>query len=72
MEYPQMREHLQKAHGLNTTKLPCTKKMRSHMDGSDWFSYNWEIEIQSGDKKIMLTNATIQPREKDDPMRDCE
>ncbi len=69
MTFDQMKAHIKEKHGLETAGLKAKKSMLSHVDGDTWFSYTWELLIESSAGQIKLTNATMSPRAKDDPMR---
>jgi len=41
----EMRAHFRDAHGIDSTTTKGTRVMLSHLDGSDWFSWNYEWTI---------------------------
>lgn len=64
MTQPEMIAHLQSVHALDTKNLKCQKKMVMHMDGADWFSYQWEV-FPVG-TEIKLINSTVSKRSAED------
>lgn len=69
MTHEKMLEHLQEAHGFKVKGLKASKRMLSHMDGREWFSYEYEIVIEQGKKKVVLQNYMVGHRDENDMMR---
>lgn len=61
--------HLRVFHKLGD-KIPATRNLILHLDGSDYFSSQYEV-IVTGPKgeRIVLQNSVTSPRRKDDMMR---
>lgn len=66
MVYKEFREHLLNEHKLVEASLKGKKSLLMHMDGSQWFSYNYQWELETG---LRFTQYTMMARDKDDPMR---
>lgn len=63
-EHKQMMEHLRSAHQIDTKNTKGNRSMLMHMDGADWFSCQWEWEING----MKFIQKTVSPRGKSDPM----
>lgn len=69
MTHDQMKAHIQEKHGLDPAKTKGMKSMLLHMDGRDWFSYQWQWTLNGEKENVVLTQSTISPRAEDDMMR---
>lgn len=69
MTHEQMLKHLKVAHKFNTNGLKGEKRMVCHIDGREWFSYDYEITIKQGKKTVKLMNNVVCHRSDDDMMR---
>lgn len=66
MGYKDFREHLLAVHKLDIkAELKAKKSLLMHMDGDNWFSYNWQWELENG---LKFTQYTKQARSKDSMM----
>ena len=59
----EFKKHLSDVHKI--TELKGTRKGLTHMDGADW--YSWEFELEIGGLKFV--QSTFSHRHKNDPMR---
>lgn len=66
MVFEEFKHHLFSIHGLKSDQLQGKKQMMMHMDGAQWYSYNYEWTLNSG---LKFNQFTKQARAKDDPMR---
>jgi hypothetical protein len=66
MQFKEFQDHLTDDHKLSKEKRKGTRQMVMHMDGSYWFSYTYQWELESG---LKFTHYTRQVRKQDDPMR---
>jgi hypothetical protein len=65
MEFADFKKHLAEVHKLDPKQMKGKKSMLMHMDGDNWFSYNWQWELESG---LKFTQYTMQARSKDSMM----
>lgn len=69
MNHTEMLEHMATVHGLERGQMKGRRTMLSHLDAADWFSFQWQWQIPSPTGLVTLTQNTVNPREKNDPMR---
>ena len=66
VNFEEFKHHLFSAHGLKSDQLKGKKQMVMHLDGAQWYSYQWSWVLDIGLKFDQFTKNT---RRKDDPMR---
>ncbi len=64
-EHKDAMAHFKEVHGIDTKTAKGNKSMLMHMDGRDWFS--WDYEWTIGD--IKAVQHTVTERAADDMMR---
>jgi len=64
--FKEFQEHLQNDHKLSKEQFKGKKSMLMHLDGAQWFSYNYQWELESG---LKFTQYVMMARDKNDPMR---
>ncbi len=65
-KFNEFKKHVTETHKLDVTKTQGKKSMLMHLDGSYYFSYNYQWELETG---LRFTQYTMQARSKDDYMR---
>ncbi len=66
MVFEEFKHHLFKDHNLKADQLKGKKQLKMHMDGEQWYSYNYEWTLDSG---LTFYQFTKQARALNDPMR---
>ena len=58
MTHAEFLAHIKKAYGIDASKTQGKRTMKMHMDGSDWFSWEWDWEIAGRS----FTQCSVQKR----------
>lgn len=66
MGFEEFKHHLFNAHKLKHDQLKGKKQMMMHMDGNQWYSFNYKWTLEAG---LEFSQFTKYARDKDDPMR---
>lgn len=69
MTQEQVKAHVLEKHGCDLSKTKGIRQMTMHADGDTWFSYSWMWTFTGPSGNIVLTQLTVSPRAKDDPLR---
>jgi hypothetical protein len=64
MDHQTMLSHLKTAHNIDPKGKTCHRRLIMHMDGAEWFSYQWSITVEG----ITLTNSTLSLRSPESAM----
>lgn len=60
MTHKEMIDHLKNGHGLDPKKTTAQRKLRMHMDGTDWFGSDYDITITKDDGSVIeMVNSVI-------------
>ena len=66
MNLSEFKNHLLEVHNLQSDQIKGKKQMVMHMDGTYWYSSNYEWELENG---LKFSQFTKNARRKDDFMR---
>lgn len=66
-EHPEFIAHLTSVHGF-VKGTPCNRTLIQALDGSDFYSNTFQLEIPCGDKTIKAHQVSSGPRAKGDLM----
>lgn len=69
MTQEQMKAHVLEKHGFDASKTKGMRSMLMHMDGADWFAWQWQWTLNGPNGNVVLTQSTVSPRAQDDMMR---